>query len=110
MRHSRIQLLPLLTIFVALAHMAFAQTPPASVAEGHKLAATLCTQCHVIVANGPASWTDAPSFQAIANRRDATVSGLADFIMKPHMEMLPHKYTRPQAEAMAAYILSLRAK
>jgi mono/diheme cytochrome c family protein len=83
-----------------------AQTP--SAAEGRRLAQVSCARCHVIVANGPGSWTDAPSFQAIANRKSTTQAGLTDFIVKPHMDMLDEKYTRPQVESIAAYILSLR--
>jgi len=80
----------------------------ASVSEGRQLAQTTCAACHVIVANGPASWTDAPSFEIIANRPAITRQWLADFVQKPHMHMLTDQYTRAQANAIAAYVLSLR--
>ncbi len=82
----------------------------ASVSEGYRLAQPRCATCHVIVPNGPASWTDAPSFESIANRPGITQQWLADFVQKPHMHMLTDKYTSAQANDIAAYILSQRHK
>jgi hypothetical protein len=63
----------------------------------------------MIIPNGPASWTDAPSFESIANRPAITQQWLASFAQNPqHMDMLFEEYTRAQANAIAAYILSLR--
>jgi mono/diheme cytochrome c family protein len=81
----------------------------ASVSEGRQLAQKTCATCHVIIANGPASWTDAPSFESIANRPAITQQWLTNFVQQPqHMHMLMEKYTRAQASDIAAYILSLR--
>jgi len=80
----------------------------ASVSEGRQIAQKTCATCHVIIANGPASWTDAPSFESIANRPGITQRWLADFVQKPHMHMLMDQYTPAQANAVALYILSLR--
>ena len=83
---------------------------PASVSEGYRLADARCAICHVIVANGPGSWTDAPPFASIANRPEMTRAWLAEFIQKPHMHMLTNYYTPAQANDIADYILSLRQK
>ena len=85
---------------------AWAATPAAQ--AGLKLAQQYCTECHVVVPSASPGWTDAPSFQTIANRPDWTVPVLSGFIQKPHMHML--NTGRPQAEAseIAAYIVSLR--
>ena len=82
----------------------------ASVSEGHQLAQKTCATCHVIVPNGPASWTDAPSFESIANRPGITQQWLAAFVQKPHIHMLADQYTPAQANSIASFILSLRHK
>jgi mono/diheme cytochrome c family protein len=82
----------------------------ATVAQGYRLAAARCATCHVIVANGPGSWTDAPAFETLANRPGLTRQWLTDFILEPHANMLTQEYTRAQADSIAAYILSLRRK
>jgi mono/diheme cytochrome c family protein len=87
---------------------AVAQTSPAT--EGQKIAQRRCAECHVIVAHGPGSWTDAPSFESIANRPDITRNWLITFIPKPHVHMEMEKYTHAQVESLADYILSLRQK
>ena len=69
-----------------------------------------CARCHVVVANGPASWTDAPSFQSIANRPGMTRAWLTDFVEKQHRHMLTDEYTPAQANNIASYILGLRRK
>jgi cytochrome c len=82
----------------------------ASVSEGRQLAQKTCATCHVIIPNGPASWTDAPPFESIANRPGITQQWLAAFVQKPHMHMLEDRYTPGQANAIASFILSLRHK
>jgi hypothetical protein len=72
-----------------------------SVAHGQMLAQSYCDQCHVIVRDGPAGWTGAPSFAAIADRPTTTAVSLQAFMEKPHMEMLhlarsPSEAARPR--------------
>lgn len=85
-----------------------AQSAPNNVVTGQKLAEQYCAQCHVIVPGGPAGWTDAPSFEAIANRPGTTAAKLSAFIQKQHMHMLNTARPRGEADAIAAYIVSLR--
>jgi cytochrome c len=80
---------------------------PAVVAEGHRLAEQMCSQCHLIKGNG-GSWTTAPSFESVANSSTMSQRKLTDFIMKPHFSMPPRDFTQAQASAIASYILSLR--
>jgi cytochrome c len=81
----------------------------AAISEGHQLAQTTCAVCHVIVPNGPGSWTDAPSFESVANRPGITQQWLTNFIQEPnHKHMLMEQYTQAQASDIAAYILSMR--
>jgi len=82
----------------------------ASVAHGQKLAQSYCDECHVIVRNGPAGWTSAPSFAAIADKPTSTAASLRAFIQKPHMDMLNLARSPSEAADLAAYILSLQQK
>jgi mono/diheme cytochrome c family protein len=80
-----------------------------SVAQGRRLAETLCARCHLVAPGQPAvsGWTDAPRFTAIAADRKVTPAWLRGFFAQPHWNML---YTDrpPQEQAdLAAYILSL---
>jgi mono/diheme cytochrome c family protein len=77
--------------------------------EGDHIAQKTCAVCHVDP-NGSGSWTDAPSFESIANRPGMTQQWLADFVRKPHMHMITDQYTPSQANAIAAFILSQRHK
>jgi cytochrome c len=86
-----------------------AQSAPKNVAVGQRLASEHCARCHVAVLNGEAGWTDAPSFAAIANRPQTTAAKLSAFIQQPHMHMLDLPLPPVQANAVAAYIISLRA-
>lgn len=88
-------------------HAVFADPAPKTTA-GQKLAQQYCAECHVIAPNGKRGWTDAPAFDAIANRPGTTAQTLAAVIERPHMHM--ENTERPPAEAneIAAYILSLR--
>ena len=86
---------------------------PDIAAEGHRLAKHLCSQCHLIEGSGPGSWTNAPSFESIANGSTMNQTQLTNFILTPHfamppISMPPRNYTRAQASAIASYILSLR--
>jgi hypothetical protein len=65
-------------------------------------------RCHPIAPTGKRGWTDAPAFEAIANRPCSTTETLSATIQQPHMKML--NIGRPVAEAndIAVYIMSLR--
>jgi mono/diheme cytochrome c family protein len=85
-----------------------AAAQPAAVATGQKLAGQMCQQCHVIAPSKAASWTDAPTFESIAARPGLTAASLSAIIQKPHMHMTNDQRPKNEADALAAYILSLR--
>ena len=93
--------------FILLPFTASADPAP-GVAAGQKLAQQYCAECHVVVPSSARGWTDAPAFEAIANRQGTTEKTLSLYILQPHMHML--NTGRPPAEAnqIAAYIISLR--
>jgi len=93
-----------------LVRQAGAQGVPDTAASGKALAEQYCVSCHVIVPSNQAGWTDAPPFAAIANRPGATAASLSAIIQKPHMNMLNDKRPKPEADALAAYIISLRKR
>ena len=109
MRIAAIPVAAVWGLFSLLAFSASGFAQNKSVTEGHRLVQP-CARCHVIVANGPSSWTDAPSFEAIANRPGIQRAWLAKFVQQDHMHMLTDNYTDAQANSIASYILSLRKK
>src|SRR3954452_18266885 len=58
----------------------------ADVAEGHKLAQSVCVGCHGVTTH-KAGWTNAPSFIEIANRPTTTSASLEAIIETPHPRM-----------------------
>lgn len=76
--------------------------------KGKALAQANCVRCHVITPSGKASWTNAPSFSAIANRPGVTKQSLERTIGQPHMKMLNLPRGPAETRQLSAYILSLR--
>lgn len=103
-------LLSVVSVWQAVAWSAMAQPSPADVAAGQRIAQASCSECHVIVRNGPAGWTDAPSFEAIANRPTTTSAWLESFVQKPHIDMMHRIRNDSDAAKLAAYILSLKRR
>ena len=94
---------------IALSLAALTTAPAAAqVAGGKALAEQYCTRCHVIAQGGGTGWTDAPTFQALAKRDGASAAKLSSFIQQPHMHMLDTARPPAEANALAAYIMSLR--
>ena len=85
-------------------------TQPAvnEVAMGLDIAQRLCSECHVVISSNKGGWTDAPAFEVIANRPTATATALSRFIQQPHMHMLNSARPPREADAISAYIMSLR--
>jgi cytochrome c len=106
-----------LVILVALAacipmHALFAggaTLAAVSVSEGHRLAEAWCESCHAIEPHMAGMSNQAPSFEAIANRHGTTALSLKVFLKTSHQNM-PNLVIAPdQADALASYILSLKA-
>lgn len=84
-------------------------TAPAIAADlghGKDIADRWCAACHV-VAGGQPQATEAPSFQAIADRKDLDAARLSYFLLEPHPIMPNMALTRNEAADLAAYIKSL---
>jgi mono/diheme cytochrome c family protein len=80
-------------------------------AEGGRLAATWCANCHRIAEGGPGPTTDAvASFPAIAARPGVTAGGISTFVRTPHAGMPDHGLTQRQADDIAAWILAQRPR
>ncbi len=88
--------------------------PPAAAraadpAEGAKLAAQWCANCHRIAAGGPGPASDAvPSFAAIAATPGRTEDAIATFLRQPHPGMPDHGLTLRQAQDLAAFVAAQR--
>lgn len=77
---------------------------------GLALSQKYCAECHVVVPSASKGWTDAPAFDAIANRPNANAAGISVFLQKPHMKMLNTERPPNEAKAIAAYIMTLRQR
>ncbi|AWL96376.1 c-type cytochrome [Bradyrhizobium ottawaense] len=83
---------------------------PRAVDEGHRLAEAWCQSCHAVEPHMAGFFDEAPSFQAIAERSGTTALSLKVFWRTSHQNM-PNLVIAPeQADALSAYILSLRGK
>jgi mono/diheme cytochrome c family protein len=92
------------------ARVAHAQPAPNPVPMGKQLAEQDCVQCHVVTPIGKPGWTDAPTFTVIANRRGTTAARLSVTIQQGHIHMLNDQRSKPEADAIAAYIISPRRR
>lgn len=102
---------PILTLLALLltAAPALAQDEAAQIAEGKRLAEINCTRCHNIEATGESPLTDAPPFREIATNYDKMelVDGFMEGLAVRHPLMPDWEVTEPQAEELAAFVLSL---
>lgn len=88
---------------------ALAQDEAAQIAEGKRLAEINCMRCHNIEATGESPLTDAPPFREIASNYDKMelVDGFMEGLAVRHPLMPDWEVTEPQAEELAAFVLSL---
>lgn len=101
-------ILPVLALVLATAP-ALAQDEAARLAEGKRLAEINCIRCHSIEAEGESPLTDAPPFREIAMNYDEMelVDGFMEGLAVRHPLMPDWEVTEPQAEALAAFVMSL---
>jgi mono/diheme cytochrome c family protein len=101
-------ILPLLALLLA-ASPSLAQDEAARIAEGKRLAEINCTRCHNIEAEGESPLTDAAPFREIARNYDLMelVDGFMEGLAVRHPLMPDWEVTEPQAEQLAAFVLSL---
>ena len=105
----KIMRLTCLFTLLLLASPALAQDDAAVIAEGKRLATINCTKCHNIAAEGESPLTDAPPFREIAKNYDEMelIDGFMDGLAVRHPLMPDWEVTQPQAEQLAAFVLSL---
>lgn len=83
----------------------------ADTATGQRLAASLCTNCHIVEPGGSRSreiTADVPSFMAIAAKAGQTTDKIQAYMLNPHPPMPEVQLTNGQLTDMAAYIMSLK--
>ena len=92
-----------------VAGSAAAQQGASNPRRGHELAASLCTNCHIIdgETSGPLR-ADVPSFPAIAKRAGSTAEHLAGRIIVPHPAMPNVSLTAQDVRDLVAYIITLK--
>ena len=104
---SNALLLRALALALAFATPGLGPAHAADVAYGEQLARRWCASCHVVAADQTHGADNVPSFAAIAKMSGFTAERLAAFLRDPHPKMPDMQLTTDEAEALAAYILSL---
>jgi len=100
---------PSLVTLVALVTLTGSgSTFAADAVRGEQLARRWCAACHVVAADQRQANADAPSFAAIASRRDFNARRLAFLLLSPHPVMPELALRRSEAEDIVAYIGTLR--
>jgi mono/diheme cytochrome c family protein len=107
---GRIGVAGMLGVATLLACSAAGQAQQATPAEGRRIAERYCARCHVVAPGGGAGWTDAPAFVEIAQDPKVTRAWMRDFVTKLHMHMLNTDRSPAEADAITAYLLSLRRR
>lgn len=98
----------LLAAFANGTGLARAENRQDHAAAGLQVAREFCNRCHVVAPGEGRGWTDAPSFESIANDPNTSAQFLRNFLQQPHMHMLAYNEARAHTEDLVAYILSLR--
>jgi mono/diheme cytochrome c family protein len=80
-----------------------------TISEGHRLAQAWCQPCHAVEPRMAGFFDLAPSFQAVADRNGTTALSLKVFWRTSHQNMPNLVISPEQADALSAYILSLKA-
>ena len=104
-----------MTHWFALLFLFLAATPAladdALLERGRALVETNCTKCHAIGPTGASPFKDAPPFREVAPNytQDELVDGFMEGLAVRHEAMPDWDMEMDQAEAIAAYILSLKS-
>lgn len=82
---------------------------PIDVAEGDRLAHTLCVNCHVVDTHSSVVRTDrVPSFPWVAQQPGLTQEFLTGWLSTSHERMPDYTLTREEIRQLSAYIVSLK--
>lgn len=99
----------LVALVALLAFTDSASTYAADAVRGEQLARRWCAACHVMAVDQRQANADAPSFAAIARRREFDARRLAFLLLSPHPVMPELALRRSEAEDIVAYIGKLRS-
>jgi mono/diheme cytochrome c family protein len=99
---------------ILLANLGSAASSPISwasnVEQGRELAARLCAKCHLNEGQAEKrSASEIPGFAAVANRQDQTIEHIVAWLQSAPPMMPNHHLSQDEIEALAAFIMSLRA-
>ncbi len=105
----------LLVAFSAVISMGLSQparTQTAKITQGKTLARSLCSNCHIV---GPGEApavvnVDIPSFVAVAAKDGQSAEKIKANVLNPHPVMPQVQLSKPELDAIAAYIMSLKEK
>src|SRR5262245_44030095 len=80
------------------------------VERGHALVERLCAECHAVGATGDSRHPNAPPFRRLGPTVDFTafIDRLREGLMVGHPDMPTFRFTRQEAGAIAAYLLSIQ--
>jgi mono/diheme cytochrome c family protein len=82
----------------------------AGLAEGGlRLAREACAECHLVEGAGKPR-SEAPAFAAVAAMPSTTTTAIKVFLKTPHANMPNIMLSETEIDAIAAYIMSLRAQ
>lgn len=100
--------LPLLAL-IASTLPALAADDAKLIAEGKRLSEINCARCHNLEAEGESPLTDAPPFREVARNYDRVelIDSFMEGLAVRHPLMPDWDVTEPQAEALAAFVMSL---
>jgi mono/diheme cytochrome c family protein len=98
----------LLAPALAMTTQVLAQDVGGDVAAGRRIADQWCSACHQI--DALSSGGLAPTFPKVANLPSTTALSLKVFLRTSHQKMPNIQLTRSEADAVVAYILSLKGK
>ncbi len=88
---------------------AWAQELAGDASRGEALAEKWCADCHEVApgSRGP-TWSEVPTFQAVADDPAVTETALRAFLQTPHQNMPDLRPTAEQSDDLVAYILGLK--
>ena len=96
-------------VLMGFTSTAYGQSALGDIRNGHKLARTVCAECH-LVEKGQASRKLSPvkAFQEVANNPARTALSLRVFLRTPHRNMPNFVLTEAETDNIIAYIHSLK--
>ena len=83
---------------------------PTQADRGHALVERMCAECHAVGAAGQSRHPNAPPFRQLRRLLDfeSLVGRLREGLMVAHPDMPTFRFTRQEANAIAAYLMALQ--